>query len=130
MRDIGVATGASKTGCTGCGTSPLAKTLCQVKKGHGPQNLAAFRNAVISLLRLTGCKEIAPTLRGFCYCPPQTPPIPRYYEKAIGPDYMAHPVPFASPSCYKCGFPHFEKIRRENYENHKYPHLVHCSNCR
>ena len=42
---------------------------CQVKKGHGPQNLAAFRNAAISLLRLTGCKEIAVALRDFCYRP-------------------------------------------------------------
>jgi hypothetical protein len=64
----------------------------------GRQNLAAFRNAVISLLRLTGCKEIVPTLRDFCYCPPQTPPIPRYYEELIGPDYIAHAVFFASPS--------------------------------
>jgi len=42
---------------------------CQVKKGHGPQNLAVFRNIVISLLRLAGYKEIAPTLRDFCYQP-------------------------------------------------------------
>ena len=42
---------------------------CQVKKGHGPQNLAAFRNAAISLLRLTECKEIAVALRDFCYRP-------------------------------------------------------------
>ena len=42
---------------------------CQVKKGGGPQNLAAFRNAAISLLRLAGCKEIAVTLRDFCYRP-------------------------------------------------------------
>lgn len=42
---------------------------CQVKRGHAPQNLAAFRNAVISLLRLSGYKEIAPTLREFSYRP-------------------------------------------------------------
>jgi hypothetical protein len=41
----------------------------QVEKGHGPQNLAAFRNAAISRLRLTGCKEIAVALRDFCYHP-------------------------------------------------------------
>jgi predicted transposase YbfD/YdcC len=29
---------------------------CQVKIGRGPQNLAAFRNAAISLLRLSGCQ--------------------------------------------------------------------------
>jgi predicted transposase YbfD/YdcC len=42
---------------------------CQVKRGHGPQNLAAFRNAAISLLRLTGRQEIAVALRDFCYRP-------------------------------------------------------------
>jgi len=42
---------------------------CQVEKGYGPQNLAAFRNAAISLLRLAGCKEIAVVLRDFCYRP-------------------------------------------------------------
>ncbi len=40
---------------------------CQVKKGHAPQNLAAFRNAAISLLRHAGHKEIAGTLRDFSY---------------------------------------------------------------
>ena len=47
----------------------LGEDKCQVKKGHAPQNLAAFRNAAISLLRLTGCKEIAVALRDFCYRP-------------------------------------------------------------
>jgi predicted transposase YbfD/YdcC len=42
---------------------------CQVKIGHAPQNLAAFRNAAISLLRLAGIKEIAPALRDFAYQP-------------------------------------------------------------
>ena len=42
---------------------------CQVKTGHAPQNLAAFRNAAISLLRLAGIQEIAPTLREFAYQP-------------------------------------------------------------
>ena len=42
---------------------------CQVEKGHGPQNLAAFRNAAISLLRLAGRNEIAVALRDFCYSP-------------------------------------------------------------
>lgn len=40
---------------------------CQVKRGNAPQNLAAFRNAVISLLRSCGHKEIAATLRDFSY---------------------------------------------------------------
>ena len=42
---------------------------CQVKVGHAPQNLAAFRNAAISLLRIAGHKEIAATLRAFSYRP-------------------------------------------------------------
>jgi predicted transposase YbfD/YdcC len=42
---------------------------CQVSHGHGPQNLAAFRNAVLSLLRFTGVVEIAPTLRRFAHQP-------------------------------------------------------------
>jgi len=47
----------------------LGEDKCQVETGHGPQNLAAFRNAAISLLRLSGCKEIAVALRDFCYRP-------------------------------------------------------------
>ena len=42
---------------------------CQVKQGNAPQTLAAFRNSVLSLLRLRGCKEIAATLRDFSYRP-------------------------------------------------------------
>jgi predicted transposase YbfD/YdcC len=42
---------------------------CQVKTGHAPQNLAAFRNAAISLLRISGRREIAATLREFAYQP-------------------------------------------------------------
>ena len=42
---------------------------CQVKLGHAPHNLAAFRNAAISLLRLCGHQEIAATLRDFSYRP-------------------------------------------------------------
>lgn len=42
---------------------------CQVKIGHAPQNLAAFRNAAISLLRFCGHREIASTLRDFSYQP-------------------------------------------------------------
>jgi predicted transposase YbfD/YdcC len=47
----------------------LGEDKCQVKKGNGPQNLAAFRNAAISLLRLAGCNEIAVALRDFSYQP-------------------------------------------------------------
>ncbi len=42
---------------------------CQVKTGYAPQNLAAFRNAPLSLLRHAGILEIAPTLRDFAYQP-------------------------------------------------------------
>ena len=42
---------------------------CQVKLGPAPQNLAAFRNAAISLLRHSGYTEIAASLRGFSYQP-------------------------------------------------------------
>lgn len=42
---------------------------CQVKTGHAPQNLAAFRNAAITILRLAGRREIAATLREFAYQP-------------------------------------------------------------
>ena len=38
---------------------------CQIKKGNAPQNLAAFRNATISLLRSSGHQEIAASLRHF-----------------------------------------------------------------
>jgi predicted transposase YbfD/YdcC len=42
---------------------------CQVKTGYAPQNLAAFRNAAITALRLAGHQEIAHTLRHFAYQP-------------------------------------------------------------
>ena len=42
---------------------------CRVKCGHGPQNLAAFRNAAISILRLSGLPQITPNLRRFAHQP-------------------------------------------------------------
>jgi hypothetical protein len=36
---------------------------CRIRKGDAPQNLAAFRNAIISLLRLEGHINIAAGLR-------------------------------------------------------------------
>lgn len=42
---------------------------CRVKLGRAPQNLAAFRNVALTLLRLAGIREIAPTLREFAYQP-------------------------------------------------------------
>jgi hypothetical protein len=46
---------------------PFGEDKCQVKLGHAPQNLAAFRNAAIGLLRHSGHQEITATLRGFAY---------------------------------------------------------------
>lgn len=47
----------------------LSQQAVAPSTNNAPQNLAAFRNSVISLLRLRGCKEIAPTLRDFSYQP-------------------------------------------------------------
>ena len=44
---------------------------CGVKCEHGPQNLAAFRNAAITLLRSTGLPDIARNLRRFAHQPRQ-----------------------------------------------------------
>lgn len=42
---------------------------CGVKLKHGPQNLAAFRNAAITLLRLSGLPDITRNLRRFAHQP-------------------------------------------------------------
>ena len=47
----------------------LGEDRCRVRTGRAPQDLAAFRNAALSLLRLAGFQEIAPTLRDFAYQP-------------------------------------------------------------
>jgi hypothetical protein len=47
----------------------LGEDGCRVKLGHGPQNLAACRNAALNLLRSTGAKGIAPALRHFALHP-------------------------------------------------------------
>jgi hypothetical protein len=41
----------------------LAEDDCRIRKGGAPQNLAALRNAAISLLRLMGHTNIAAGLR-------------------------------------------------------------------
>lgn len=41
----------------------LGEDACTIHKGHAPQNLAALRNVVISLLRLEGQRNIASALR-------------------------------------------------------------------
>lgn len=40
---------------------------CQIHSGHAPQNLAALRNAIISLLRLLGHQNIAGALRNYTW---------------------------------------------------------------
>jgi predicted transposase YbfD/YdcC len=41
----------------------MGEDKCRAKSGYIPQNLAAFRNATLTLLRSQGYKEIASTLR-------------------------------------------------------------------
>ena len=41
----------------------FGEDACRAKIGHSPQNLAALRNACLSLLRWNGVKEILSTLR-------------------------------------------------------------------
>lgn len=43
----------------------LGEDACRANVGHCPQNLAAFRNVGLSLLRLSGVNEILSTLRDF-----------------------------------------------------------------
>lgn len=47
----------------------FGEDACRAKAGHSPQNLAALRNACLSLLRLSGAKEILSTLRHFTMRP-------------------------------------------------------------
>jgi predicted transposase YbfD/YdcC len=42
---------------------------CQIHSGHAPENLAALRNGIISLLRLQGHKNIAGALRSYIWQP-------------------------------------------------------------
>ncbi len=41
----------------------LDEDACRIRKGDAPQNLAAFRNAIVSLLRIEGHTNIAAALR-------------------------------------------------------------------
>jgi predicted transposase YbfD/YdcC len=43
----------------------LREDRCQVHTGHAPESLAAFRNAILSLLRFHGWSNIAAAAR--CY---------------------------------------------------------------
>lgn len=47
----------------------LGEDACRANVGHSPQNLAAFRNVGLSLLRLSGVNEILSTLRDFASKP-------------------------------------------------------------
>lgn len=47
----------------------LGEDGCGVKLGHGPQNLAACRNAALNLLRLNGANGIAAALRHYACRP-------------------------------------------------------------
>lgn len=47
----------------------LGEDACQVRKGHAPQALAAFRNALLSLLRYEGWSLIPDALRFFACNP-------------------------------------------------------------
>lgn len=47
----------------------FGEDACRAKVGHSPQNLAALRNACLSLLRLNGVNEILATLRHFIMRP-------------------------------------------------------------
>ena len=47
----------------------FGEDACRAKAGHSPQNLAALRNASLSLLRFNGVNEILSTLRRFAMRP-------------------------------------------------------------
>jgi predicted transposase YbfD/YdcC len=47
----------------------MGEDACRENSGHCPQNLAAFRNVSVSLLRLSGVNEILSTLRTFATKP-------------------------------------------------------------
>jgi predicted transposase YbfD/YdcC len=45
----------------------LQEDACQINCGHAPQNLAALRNAIISMLRLKNHRNIAGALRDYTW---------------------------------------------------------------
>jgi predicted transposase YbfD/YdcC len=47
----------------------LGEDACRAKVGHSSHNLAAFRNVSLSLLRISGVKEILSSLRHFASRP-------------------------------------------------------------
>jgi predicted transposase YbfD/YdcC len=47
----------------------FGEDACRIRTGDAPQNLAALRNAIISMLRLEGHANIAAALRGYAWNP-------------------------------------------------------------
>ena len=47
----------------------LGEDACQIFRGHAPQNLAAFRNAGLNLLRRSGEQTILPKIRSLTWNP-------------------------------------------------------------
>jgi predicted transposase YbfD/YdcC len=45
----------------------MGEDKCRARSGNIPQNLAAFRNATLTMLRAEGYKEIASTLRALAF---------------------------------------------------------------
>lgn len=45
----------------------LDEDACRIRKGDAPQNLAALRNAIVSMLRMEGCPNIAQGLRAYAW---------------------------------------------------------------
>ena len=62
-RPSSVATGASKTGCTGFRDLDWDEDRSQIRTASGPRIMASLRNLVITILRLAGEASIAAALR-------------------------------------------------------------------
>jgi hypothetical protein len=45
----------------------LAEDACHLRRGHGPQVLAALNNAVIGIVLTTGQRNLAAAQRAFTY---------------------------------------------------------------
>ncbi len=57
--------GAIENGVHHVRDTTMDEDRCTVFRGHGPQNLAAFRNATLNWLRRNGFVKIAATMRSF-----------------------------------------------------------------
>jgi predicted transposase YbfD/YdcC len=47
----------------------MGEDACRIRSGQAPQALAAARNTVLAVLRLTGCPNVAEALRAFAQNP-------------------------------------------------------------